>query len=128
MTASLTLACLWAIIASIVAMVPRRFHSPGAVALLAAGIPLPGWVTGQNGPLWGMPVLAGGAVLLRWPVVPFARRLWPGGAAREPAEQGLPPSPETQGAVPGLQPLHCAALSCDRPAKAPSKVLSNGRA
>jgi len=26
MTASLTLACLWAIIASIVAMVPRRFH------------------------------------------------------------------------------------------------------
>jgi len=59
MTASLTLACLWAIIASIVAMVPRRFHWPGAVALIAAGIPLPGWVTWQNGPLWGMPVLAG---------------------------------------------------------------------
>jgi len=97
MTASLTLACLWAIIASIVAMVPRRFHWPGVVALIAAGIPLLGWVTWQNGPLWGMPVLAGGAVLLRWPVVPLARRLWPGGGAREPAEQGLPPSPETRG-------------------------------
>jgi hypothetical protein len=79
MTASLTLACLWAIIASIVAMVPRRFHWPGVVALLAAGIPLPGWVTWQNGPLWGMPVLAGGALLLRWPVVPLARRLRRGG-------------------------------------------------
>ena len=128
MTASLTLACLWAIIASIVAMVPRRFHWPGVVALIAAGIPLLGWVTWQNGPLWGMLVLAGGAVLLRWPVVRLARRLRRGGGAREPAEQGLPPSPETQGAVPGLQPLHFAALSCDRPAKAPSKVLSNGRA
>jgi hypothetical protein len=128
MAASLTLACLWAIIASIVAMVPCRVHRPGVVALIAAGIPLLGWVTWRNGPLWGMPVLAGGALLLRWPVVPLARRLRRGGGAREPAEQGLPPSPETQGAAPGLQPLHFAALSCDRPAKAPSKVLSNGRA
>ena len=86
MTASLTLACLWAIIASIVAMVPRRFHWPGAVALIATGIPLLGWVTWQNGPLWGILVLAGGAVLLRWPVVPFARRLRRGGGARELAE------------------------------------------
>jgi hypothetical protein len=62
MTASLTLACLWAIIASIVARVPRRFHWPSVVALIAAGIPLPGWVTWQNGPLWGMPVLAWGGV------------------------------------------------------------------
>ena len=128
MTASLTLACLWAIIASIVAMVPRRFHWPGALVLIATGIPLLGWVTGQNGPLWGMLVLAGGALLLRRPVVPLARRPWRGGDRQEPAEQGLPPSPETQGTVPGLQPLHFAALSCDRPAKAPSKVLYNGRA
>jgi hypothetical protein len=60
MTASLTLASRWAIIASVVARAPRRFHWPGVVALIAAGIPLPGWVTWQNGPLWGMPVLAGG--------------------------------------------------------------------
>ncbi|MCA3450227.1 MAG: DUF2484 family protein [Rhodobacter sp.] len=86
MTASLTLACLWAIIASILAMVPRRFHWPGVVALIATGIPLLGWVTWQNGPLWGMLALAGGAVLLRWPVVPLARRLWQGDEAQEPAE------------------------------------------
>ena len=58
MAASLTPACLWAIIASVVATVPRR------------------------------------------PVVPLARRLWPGGGAREPAEQGLSPSPETRGQLP----------------------------
>jgi hypothetical protein len=51
MTASLTLACVWAIIASIVAMVPRRFHWLGAVALIATGISLLGWVTWQKGPL-----------------------------------------------------------------------------
>jgi hypothetical protein len=62
MTASLTPACLWAIIASVVATVPRRFHRPGAVVMVVTGIPLPGWVTWQNGPLWGMPVLAGEGV------------------------------------------------------------------
>jgi len=84
MTASLTRAGLWAIIGSIVAMVPRRFHGPGVVALVGTGIPLPGRVTWQNGPLWDMPVLAGGALLLRWPVVPFARRPWRGGGAQGP--------------------------------------------
>ena len=86
MTASLTLACLWAIIASIVAMVPRRFHWPGAVVMVVTGIPLPGWVTYQNGPLWGMLVLAGGASMLRWPVVPLLRRLRRAGDRQEPAE------------------------------------------
>jgi hypothetical protein len=53
MTASLSLACVWAIIASVVAMVPRWFHWRGAVTLIATSIPLLGWVTWQNGPLWG---------------------------------------------------------------------------
>jgi len=56
------------------------------VALIAAGIPLLGWVTWQNGPLWGMLALAGGAMMLRWPVVPLARRLWRRDGAQEPAE------------------------------------------
>jgi len=86
MTASLTLACLWAIIASGIVTVPRRFHWPGVVALIAAGIPLLGWLTWQNGPLCGMLALAGGALLLRWPVVPLARRLWRRDGAQEPAE------------------------------------------
>lgn len=86
MTASLTLACLWAIFASGIVTVPRRYHWPGVVALIAAGIPLLGWVTWQNGPLWGMLMLAGGAMMLRWPVVPLARRLWRRDGAQEPAE------------------------------------------
>ena len=128
MTASLTPACLWAIIASVVATVPRRFHRPGPVVTVAAGIPLPGWVTWQNGPLRGMPMLAGGALLLRRPVVPLARRLWRGGWGAGTGGTGFAAVARDPGAAPGLQPLHFAALSCDRPAKAPSKVLSNGRA
>jgi hypothetical protein len=60
-------------------------------------------------------MLAGGALLPRRPVVPLARRLWRGGGAREPAEQGLPPSPETRGQLPDcnrctLRPYHVTAL------------------
>ena len=86
MTASLTLACVWAVIASIVAMTPRRFHWPAAVVLIVTGIPLLGWVTYQNGPLWGMLVLAGGASMLRWPILHLLRRLRRRGATQEPAE------------------------------------------
>jgi len=86
MSASLTLACIWAVLASAVAMTPRRFHWPGAVALIATGIPLLGWVTYQNGPLWGMLVLAGGASMLRWPILHLLRRLRRRGDAQEPAE------------------------------------------
>ncbi len=86
MTASLTLACVWAIIASIVAMMPRRFHWPAAVVLIVSGIPLLGWVTYQNGPLWGMLVLAGGASMLRWPILHLLRRLRRREPRQEPAE------------------------------------------
>jgi hypothetical protein len=85
MTTSLTRAGLWAIIGSIVAMVPRRFHGPGVVALVGTGIPLPGRVTWQNGPLWDMPVLAGGA-LLRWPILHLLRRLRRREPRQEPAQ------------------------------------------
>lgn len=86
MTPSLTLACVWVIIASSVAMTPRRFHWPAAVVLIVTGIPLLGWVTYQNGPLWGMLALAGGASMLRWPIIHLLRRLRRRGEAQEPAE------------------------------------------
>lgn len=68
MTGSLISACLWALAATAVALGPRRFHWPAAWALIAAGVPIVGWVTYQNGPILGLLVLAGGLSVLRWPL------------------------------------------------------------
>jgi hypothetical protein len=92
MTLSLTLACLWAIVASTVALVPSKHrHWPQAYALIAVGIPLLGYVTYENGPTAGLICLAAGASILRWPVLYLFR--WvigsakPGVVAREDDEQ-----------------------------------------
>jgi len=76
MSASLIAACLWAIAANVLAMLPsRRSHWPQAFALIAAGIPILGWVTWQNGPLAGLIVLVAGMSVLRWPLIYLGRWL-----------------------------------------------------
>lgn len=82
MTYSLILACVWALLATLVALGPQKFHWPAAWVLIAAGVPILGWVTLQNGPWVGLLVLAGGMSVLRWPVVFLLRRL----RTIEPAE------------------------------------------
>jgi hypothetical protein len=69
MPGSLILACIWALLACLVAMGPQRLHWPAAWALIATGIPLLGWVTWQSGPFWGIVVLIAGASVLRWPLM-----------------------------------------------------------
>lgn len=68
MTLSLICACLWAVVATLIAVGPRRFHWTGAWALIATGVPLVGWVTFQNGPILGLVCFAAGVSVLRWPV------------------------------------------------------------
>jgi len=68
MPISLTLASLWALIACMLGLAPRRFHWPAAIALISTGIPLLGLVTWQMGPWWGLALLAAGVSVLRWPV------------------------------------------------------------
>ncbi|WP_054302220.1 DUF2484 family protein [Gemmobacter sp. LW-1] len=75
MSVSLALACVWVVLASAVAMGPRRFHWPAALMLAASGIPLLGWVTWENGAYWGLGCLIGGASILRWPLIHVARRI-----------------------------------------------------
>jgi len=76
MTPSLVAAALWAVIANLIAMTPsKRGHWPAAWVLIAAGIPILGWVTRQNGPLVGLVVLAAGISVLRWPARYFLRWL-----------------------------------------------------
>ena len=66
----LVLASLWLIAANVMAMFPSRDHHwRAAYVLIAIGIPLLGWVTYENGPYWGLAMLAAGASVLRWPVI-----------------------------------------------------------
>ncbi|WP_171173942.1 DUF2484 family protein [Ruegeria sp. HKCCD8929] len=76
MNTSLILACVWAVIANVLAMTPSRDnHWTRAYALIAVGIPLVGYVTYENGPWIGLLVLAAGMSVLRWPVIYLTRWL-----------------------------------------------------
>ncbi|HKL55608.1 MAG: DUF2484 family protein [Roseovarius sp.] len=76
MSLSLVLACLWAIAANVLAMIPSRDnHWRRAYVLIAAGVPILGFVTYQNGPWWGLAVLIAGMSILRWPVIYLGRWL-----------------------------------------------------
>ena len=74
MSLSLTLAALWVLCASVIAMLPsKRSHWPAAYVLIATGIPLLGYVTLQHGPWVGLLCLAAGSSILRWPVIYLLR-------------------------------------------------------
>jgi hypothetical protein len=84
----LMLAFGWLILANVIAMLPSRDqHWRAAYGLIAVGIPLLGWVTYVDGPLWGLLLLAAGASVLRWPLVHLWRWVRPKRDERqEPAE------------------------------------------
>jgi hypothetical protein len=74
MSLSLILACLWALIANVMAMFPSKDnHWKNAYGLIAVGIPIVGYVTWQHGPWLGLLVLAAGMSVLRWPVIYLSR-------------------------------------------------------
>ena len=69
MSPSLVLACLWLLLANLIAMLPSRDHHwRAAYALITVGIPILGYTTWQHGPLIGLLILAAGASILRWPL------------------------------------------------------------
>ena len=74
MSLSLILACVWALIANVLAMTPSKdYHWRNAYILVGIGIPLLGFVTWQNGPWVGLVVLVAAMSVLRWPVIYFGR-------------------------------------------------------
>ncbi|MDR9395538.1 DUF2484 family protein [Roseovarius sp. SYSU LYC5161] len=76
MNLSLILACLWAIGANVLAMIPSRDnHWRRAVVLIVIGVPLLGFLTWQNGPWIGLAGLLAGMSVLRWPVIHLGRWL-----------------------------------------------------
>lgn len=69
MSLSLILACAWAVLANVLAMIPSRDnHWTRAYVLIFLGVPLVGYVTYQNGPWVGFFVLFAGMSMLRWPL------------------------------------------------------------
>ena len=76
MTSSLMLACLWCILANVIAMFPsKKKHWPAAYVLMTFGAPLLGFVFWENGIWIGFLVLLAAMSILRWPVVFFLRWL-----------------------------------------------------
>ena len=74
MSISLVLACVWALVANVLAMTPSKdYHWRNAYILIGIGIPLLGFVTLENGPLVGLVVLIAAMSVLRWPVVYLSR-------------------------------------------------------
>ncbi|NPD13829.1 DUF2484 family protein [Xinfangfangia sp. D13-10-4-6] len=74
MTLPLILGCLWLVLANVIAMFPTRDkHIRAGMVLAVVGIPLLGWITWSNGPLWGLAFLIGGASIMRWPLIWFWR-------------------------------------------------------
>jgi hypothetical protein len=66
----LALAFLWLVAANVIAMFPSRdYHWRAAYVLIAIGIPILGWVTWINGPIWGFVLLIAAASVLRWPLI-----------------------------------------------------------
>lgn len=85
MSHPLIAALLWLIVANVIAMFPSRDHHwRAAYVLITIGIPLLGWVTYIEGPIWGLLMLAGGASVLRWPLIHLWRRIR--ARPEEPAE------------------------------------------
>jgi hypothetical protein len=74
MSLSLIRACVWALVANVLAMTPSKdYHWRNAYVLVGIGIPLLGFVTWQNGPWIGLFVLVAAMSVLRWPVIYLAR-------------------------------------------------------
>ncbi|MEM1429387.1 MAG: DUF2484 family protein [Pseudomonadota bacterium] len=118
MSVSLTLVCVWVLVASAVAFFPsKRHHWPHAYGLIAIGIPLLGFVTYENGPLVGLVCLIAGGSILRWPVL-YAFR-WMRGTSKYPSHKAPPAATEAgppSGPVPEGGPAKPPGGSADRAA------------
>ena len=76
MSMPLALACLWLVVANLLAMIPSRDnHWTRAYVLMALGVPLLVWIAWEHGVWIALLVLAAAMSLLRWPVVYLLRWL-----------------------------------------------------
>ncbi len=74
MSASLTLACLWALLATGVALLPMRRQMVPGLALLIAAPALLVWIGWQHGVWWMLGGLAAFVSMFRNPLIYLARK------------------------------------------------------
>lgn len=85
MSPALIAACLWIVTASAIGVLPSRDHHwRAAYGLIAVGIPILGWLTYVEGPIWGLVALGAGVSILRWPLIYLWR--WVRRGLQGPAE------------------------------------------
>ncbi len=76
MTPPALAALVWLLAANVIALLPSRDHHwTNAYVLIAIGLPLAVWVGLSHGPLWAALFVAGGASVLRWPLIYLGRWL-----------------------------------------------------
>lgn len=74
MTTSLILACVWAVTAIFLAMLPSKDHHwRAAYVLMTIGAPLLVYIAWENGMWTALICLLGAGSILRWPVIYFWR-------------------------------------------------------
>lgn len=77
MSLSLTLACVWALAATVVALLPMRLQFPPGFLLLIAAPFLLGFVAWEHGLWLFLAALAGFVSMFRRPLIYYARK-WTG--------------------------------------------------
>jgi Protein of unknown function (DUF2484) len=85
MSAALTLACLWAIAATVVALLPMRLQMVPGLALLVAAPVLIVWIGVDHGIWWALGATAGFLSMFRNPLIYFGRKAL-GLPVRDPRE------------------------------------------
>ena len=69
MSSTVALACLWCVLANVIAMFPSKHHHwPAAYVLMTFGIPILAWVYWADGFWTGFAFTLAGMSILRWPV------------------------------------------------------------
>lgn len=69
-TLPLAAGLVWLIVANVLAMLPSKDHHwTNAYRLIAVGLPIVIWIGWTNGLMWAAAFVAGGASVLRWPLI-----------------------------------------------------------
>jgi hypothetical protein len=72
---AIVFAAIWIVMGTVVALLPRRFHPPGALVLLILLVPLLPFLWIAGNPFLAVMFVAGVASILRWPLFYIGRAM-----------------------------------------------------
>lgn len=80
---SAALVLVWMLAANLPLLLAGHRRRTAGYALVPLGVPILGYVTWQAGPVWGLSLLAVGALMLRWPPLLLWRALLQSGQGQD---------------------------------------------